>query len=267
MYSAMSTFIERLDSGPIMATQVIDWSCPVPFFGDVETARLATVGINPSNREFVNSSGDELNGVDRRLPTLNSLGRDSWSEVDGRQLREIVNACRRYFVTNPYDRWFRVLEQLLVGTSATFYGKRPTACHLDLIPYATAKKWGTLPLAEQRALLEASGDALGLLLRDSRIEVLVLNGASVVRHFNHLTERPLDMERMEAWSLPRADGAHIPGYAYSGVVETLGGVDLPSPIRVVGYNHNLQSSFGVTREVVANIGSWLAQVAKLEDVK
>jgi hypothetical protein len=28
-------------------------------------------------------------------------------------------------------------------------------------------------------------------------------------------------------------------------------------LRVVGYNHNLQSSFGVTSQVIADIGRWL----------
>lgn len=261
MYSAVTTFIERLDSGQIPHDQLLQWGCPVPFFGDAQTARLATVGINPSNREFVDVAGVELDGADRRLPTLSSLGRTTWADVDGEQLREIVNACRRYFVTNPYDRWFRVLEDIIRGTGATFYGRTPTACHLDLIPYATSTKWGSLRATEQRMLLEASGDALGLLLRDSAIEVLVLNGASVVRQFNLLIPEPLEPKLMEGWSLPRASGPNIPGYAYSGRIEEFGGVELATPVQVLGYNHNLQSSFGVTRDVVNNIGAWVAEQA------
>lgn len=263
MYSAMSTFIDRLDSGIVAGTSVIDWSCPVPFFGDLNTARIATVGINPSNLEFVDGFGQELKGSNRRLPTLNSLGREKWSEIDGGQLVEIVSACRGYFNANPYDRWFRVLEDMLRHTSTTFYGSKPGACHIDLVPYATAAKWGSLPPAERRKLLTATSDALGFLLRDSGIQLLVLNGRSVVQHFEGMANIKLTEHRMDSWSLPRGNGAHIPGFAYTGEVQVVGGVHLPTPIRVLGYNHNLQSSFGVTGAVVANIARWLGGEARM----
>lgn len=255
MYSTMTTLIDRLENGEM--SHVLDWGCPVPFFGDYSSASVATVGINPSNREFVNVSGVELADSERRLPTLNSLGRSSWAEVSGAQLVEIVNACRLYFMANPYDRWFQVLERLLSGT-ATFYGKNPSACHLDLIPYATEDKWGSLPPKDQRALLDGSQDALGKILRDSGIRTLILNGASVVREFDRLLDRPLTADAMEGWALPRSSGPNIPGYAYTGTIDELGGVELPEKVRVLGYNHNLQSSFGVTAEVVRNISLWLS---------
>lgn len=255
MYSTMTTLIERLESGEM--SQVLEWGCPVPFFGDYSSASVATVGINPSNREFVNVFGAELSDSERRLPTLSSLGRSSWAEVSGEQLVEIVNACRLYFTANPYVRWFQVLERLLSGT-ATFYGTNPSACHLDLIPYATEGKWGTLPPKERRALLNGSQDSLGLILRDSGIRTLILNGASVVREFDRLLDRPLSAEAMEGWALPRRSGPEIPGYAYTGTVNKLGGVELPRTVRVFGYNHNLQSSFGVTAEVVQKISLWLS---------
>lgn len=53
---------------------VLGWACPVPFFGHLESARLATVGINPSNLEFTTADRTELTGPPRRLPTLSSLG-------------------------------------------------------------------------------------------------------------------------------------------------------------------------------------------------
>lgn len=255
MYSTMTTLIERLENGEM--SQVLDWGCPVPFFGDYSSASVATVGINPSNREFVDVSGAELSDSERRLPTLNSLGRSSWAEVSGEQLVEIVNACRLYFMLNPYDRWFRVLERLFSGT-ATFYGTNPSACHLDLIPYATEGKWGNLPSKDQRALINGSQDALGLILQDSEIRTLILNGASVVREFDRLLDQPLTAEAMEGWALPRSSGPDITGYAYTGTINEIGGVALPEEVRVFGYNHNLQSSFGVTAEVIQEISLWLS---------
>jgi hypothetical protein len=115
-YSAMTAFIRELDSGRLADRNVLEWGCPVPFFGDVSRARIATVGINPSNREFVDDSGYELRGEAQRLPTLGSLGADSWAQVDAEGVRAIVGACRDYFRRNPYDRWFGVLERVLASS-------------------------------------------------------------------------------------------------------------------------------------------------------
>jgi hypothetical protein len=162
-----------------------------------------------------------------------------------------------YFHRNPYDRWFRVLEQVLAPSGFTFYGHQPTACHIDLFPFATADKWGALSSSEQRRLLDVSGDALGTLIRDSRLQVLILNGRSVVDHFELLAGVCLERCQIQSWSLPRSRGPAVAGVAYSGEVHEIGGVHLARSLRVVGYNHNLQSSFGVTSQVIADIGRWL----------
>ena len=36
---------------------VIEWACPVPFFGRAERARIASVGLNPSDKEFCDKQG------------------------------------------------------------------------------------------------------------------------------------------------------------------------------------------------------------------
>jgi hypothetical protein len=254
----MASFIDRLDSGRVDGTCVLDWSCPVPFFGDISNARIATVGINPSNREFVDNTGRELQDGERRLPTLRSLGLSRWSDVDAVQLRYILEACRTYFRRNPYDRWFAVLEQLLGETSMSFYGEGvPTACHVDLVPYATANKWGDLPVSEQTLLLNASSDVLGRLLYQSRLAVLILNGQSVVKTLQALTGLQLHATPMTTWALPRGARPPVTGVAYCGTINSIGGVPLSREIAVVGYNHNLQSSFGVTRHVISEIRQWL----------
>jgi len=261
VYSSMTTFVDRLDT--IRANSgVISWGCPIPFFGDLTSALVATVGINPSNREFVDVAGRALMGFDRRLPTLASLGINRWGEIDASHLNEIIEACRRYFERNPYDRWFRVLEQILEPSGLTFYGNQPTSCHVDLVPFATKEKWGTLSGFEQTQLLALGADALGRLLRDSSLDLLVLNGRSVVNHFEMMTDSNLSRTLMKSWSLPRDGGSPVKGVAYSGEISEMGGVDLGRSIRVVGYNHNLQSSFGVTSRVVSNIGRWLNSLYK-----
>jgi len=132
------------------------------------------------------------------------------------------------------------------------------ACHLDLIPYATATKWGDLTGKQRAVLLEYSGDALGTVLRESGVRLIVLNGRSVVDLFGAVTSVRFDVQHMARWSLPRKSTASVAGIAYSGVVSSIGGVELGRAIRVLGFNHNIQSSFGVTRLVSNAIRKWLA---------
>ena len=267
MYAILTTMVDRLDSGQFEDTRVLDWGCPIPFFGEVEHARIATVGINPSIREFADYDGTELTGLNRRFPTLTSLTTQQWGDVDASQVREIVNSCRRYFRHNPYDRWFRRLEQILTGMAASFYGMSTNpACHLDLVPYATSIKWGALPAAERRLLLSATCDEFGVLLRNTKIKTLVLNGRSVVTNFEQLIGRSLAAHRIEEWDLPRSRGKAVHGVAYTGSVESVGGIALDRAVMVVGYNHNLQSSFGVTTGLVRAIAAWIGNVSEVAKV-
>jgi hypothetical protein len=258
MLTALTTLIDRLDSAAMGATDVIRWGCPVPSFGDPSNARVATVGLNPSNREFVDKLGNELQGPFRRFHTLSSLCLASWSDVDARHLRLILESCRTYFHGNPYDTWFRRLDQVVSRAGASFYDPSCAACHLDLIPYATARKWTELSARQRASLLAVAADTLGLLLRDSPVRILILNGQSVVNQFQAIAGICLERQQMRTWSLSRRPKRDVTGIAYKGVVDTLSGIRLSHEVTVLGYNHNLQGSFGVTTEVIHAIRDWIA---------
>ncbi|HXM01976.1 MAG TPA: hypothetical protein VN939_05205, partial [Chthoniobacterales bacterium] len=162
MHATLATLIDRLSSPAVSGTDVISWGSPVPSFGDLSASRVATLGLNPSNREFVDESGDELQGPLRRFHTLKSLGLSSWEDADARHLHLILDSCRAYFLGNSYDRWFKRLDHVISGLNASFYGEKGTACHLDLIPYATSHKWTELTASQRSALLTVAGDTLGL---------------------------------------------------------------------------------------------------------
>jgi hypothetical protein len=262
MHSTLTTLIDRLDSSAVSGTNVIPWGCPVPSFGDLPSSRVATLGLNPSNREFVDELGNELQGASRRFHTLRSLGLTSWSDVDARHLRMILESCSTYFLGNPYDRWFKRLDQVVAGTRASYYNASHGACHLDLIPYATARKWTELSTQQRSSLLSVAGDTLGLLLRDSPVRILILNGRSVVEQFQQIADIYLERQEMPAWSLPRYLKPAVTGVAYRGMVDTLSGIGLGHKVLVLGFNHNLQSSFGVTTEVILAIRDWIARASK-----
>lgn len=257
MNATLSKLVERLEERSLLSAGVIPWSCPVPAFGDPELSSIATLGLNPSNREFVDENGAELEGDERRFETLRSLGLRRWSEASRSHLIKIAHSCKSYFSANPYDTWFRRLDYLLTGTEASYYGMLSGACHLDLIPYATAAKWGDLTGKQRTVLLDYSGDALGMLLRESNVKLIVLNGRSVVDLFETVTSARLNTQPMAKWSLPRKASPGVAGIAYSGIVTSIAGISLGRDIRVVGFNHNIQSSFGVTRMVTSAIREWL----------
>jgi hypothetical protein len=213
--------------------------------------------LNPSRREFVDEQGDELQGECRRFPTLDSLGLTCWSEVDAGHLHLILEDCRNYFFRNPYDRRFKKLDFVVGGAQASFYDASRSACHLDLIPYATSRKWTDLTVRQRSALLMIAGDSLGVLLRDAVVELLILNGQGVVNQFEEIAHVDLQRLEMREWSLPRRSGKNVRGVAYLGSVDVLGGVSLGRSVKILGFNHNLQSSYGVTSEVTKEVRHWV----------
>jgi hypothetical protein len=133
---------------------------------------------------------------------------------------------------------------------------------LDLVPFATGEKWSSLTSDTREKLVSLGAPSLVKTLQASDIRVLVLNGASVIRALERLLDVPLEVNEMSAWSLRRGSSPAVRGFAYSGVVSSIGGMGLGRELLVLGYNHNIQSSFGVTRTVVHEIGNWIARTAR-----
>lgn len=244
-------------------TSIIPWSSPIPSFGDLYTADVATVGLNPSNREFVDASGKELDGMQRRFHTLKSLGISKWSDAESSHKDLILDLCKNYFTRNPYD-WFKKMDYVISGTNRSYYFPSGRACHLDLIPYATMNKWADLSIKERTLLLEISGDTLGVLLRASPIQVLVLNGITVVENLKKISDVNFDIKKMQGWTLPRISGEGVLGYSYKGLLSNIAGLRLNRKVLVLGYNHNIQSSFGVTTKVLQAIRKWIAINANIK---
>lgn len=261
MQNTINMLLKQLNTRALSKAGVIPWSCPVPAFGDFTESKVATLGLNPSNREFVDMNGIELDGNARRFQTLQSLGLDRWSDATALHIRLIEESCRKYFANNPYDGWFRGLDHIISGASASYYNGPERACHLDLIPFATASKWTELTSQQRALLLELSGDSLGYLLQDSPIQVLVLNGRTVIDTLQKVSNTTFRQELIPEWTLPRRSGSGVLGYAYTGTVRKLAGIKLHREVYVLGFNHNIQSSFGVTNKVKAAIRDWVAKKA------
>ena len=113
-------------------------ACPVPFFGEIESAKplVFTIGSNPSDREFL-SSGKQV------VPSRFLDPSKHYKAYD------LFDACSRYFIVNPYKGWFGAkggakIEGFLnvINPAASYYGlQKRQAVHVDLIPFPTIAKY------------------------------------------------------------------------------------------------------------------------------
>jgi len=222
---------------------VVPGSRPVVAFGDPTRAEVATLGINPSVHEFV-EDGRLLAGDLRRLATLDALGAVDCSELTVEQVAAVVADCAAYFQQRPYRRWFDPLDKLLrAGTDASYYDG--SACHLDLVQWATDPTWSKLPGDVQQALLDDGVPHLRAQLSRENVRLVVLNGRQVLTQAEALGLADLT----EVGRLPvGATTCRL----YTG---TGGGV------RWLGWSTNLQSSWGVSAAFKQQLGAWLAEVS------
>jgi hypothetical protein len=251
---------EYLASGEPTRHGAIPWASPVPVFGMLARAQVATLGLNPSNLEFVNRYGEQLDDEERRFHSLSSLGLDHWALARPKDIQNVWKYCEDYFQRSPYDGWFRPLNRILSGLGVSYYDKSQPACHLDLVPYATSDKWSALTKNQRQGLGTIGTASLIQLLCASNVRVLILNGMSVVREFSNVLGMPLVPQEIPNWTLSNSKGG-VRGYAYELCISGIQGRSLGRDMIVLGYNHNIQSSFGVTNKVISEIAKWISTKA------
>jgi hypothetical protein len=123
--------VEPLRATVPHSSSVVLGSTPVVAFGECRSARVATLGLNPSRQEFLDQNGRELTGADRRFETLRSLGATRLEDAGDSTIRRVFDGCCGYFFRNPYRRWFDQLENIIRPLGASYYDG--SACHLDLV--------------------------------------------------------------------------------------------------------------------------------------
>jgi len=162
--------------------ELVEFSTPVVSFGYPKRARAATLGINPSSNEFQIGNGNKnpLKVGDKRLVDTLQFGTDKPKSLTRDQAVEVIKGCYNYFNVNPYD-WFEKLEQtILLPSGFSYYDN--TACHLDLVQWATDPVWQSIKdKTVTKALLDADQDFLEFQLKEYDFEVIFLNGATVMK--------------------------------------------------------------------------------------
>jgi hypothetical protein len=224
---------------------IIERSSPVLSFGDPLSADVATLGINPSRKEFYSTTGELLTGAKRRLATTESLGSIPGHSLTEDQARTVVAECNGYFARNSYG-WFNPLEALLnTATGASYYDR--SACHLDLVQWATEPVWGRLTDRAAAALLLEEGQTyLETLLARSNVHLVLLNGATVVNQLQHIGLARL----REVKRVPK-------GNATCRLLVGEG-----AGINYVAWSTNLQTSFGVSSEFKQRLAGEVRQLVE-----
>lgn len=207
-------------------------SLPVLFFGELWTARIATVGINPSRREYTDARGQELVGASRRFETLASLGATDRSLLTGAQCDRAIATMRAYFDPwKPRYSWFASLTRVVRGLGYD-YGQRQVA-HLDLVQEATDPTWSVLLAQRPReahALMERDTTFLHWQIDAFPVRTLVCNGRSAFECVVVITDARIaaqDRLARVTWSVALGRcGSH--------------------PVAVVGWNIPLSRPAGLT---------------------
>ena len=205
---------------PASPSTVAD-SLPVLFFGDVHSARTATVGLNPSPFEYVDESGRELEGGDRRFESLNSLAAPDRSRLSSSHVDRAIHRMITYFdqKSTVYEAWFGHLIRFLSGCGLSF--RKRTSVHLDLAQEATCPAWQRLKRTkpvEHQTLLERDSAFLKWQLNAFTFDTIFCNGRSVYKEVARLLgveSNPAETREthlLSWWIVPLADARVVVGW-------------------------------------------------------
>jgi len=169
--------IDRLRWPPVPAT--VKGSLPVLFFGDLEHARVATIGLNPSRQEYLSPNGKELEGPVRRFETLASLRATDRPSMTNAQCNQAIQTMSGYFgPTKPVYSWFQSLARVVEGLGASFVDG--SAAHLDLVQEATDPTWSSLPTPDREYLVARDLAFLRWKIEAFELRILVCTSATVL---------------------------------------------------------------------------------------
>ena len=156
---------------------VVPGSLPVVAQGDPNTARVATLTVNPSKLEFTTPKGIWLPPQYRRVESLRSLDVEDAGALTDEQVDAVVGRCYGYFKANPNRPAFAALNDLLTAVGAGSYYDG-TACHLHLAQWATNPVWSGLASAVREQLVAADVEFLRWQLRAAAVQRVLVNGAN-----------------------------------------------------------------------------------------
>jgi hypothetical protein len=201
-----TTLYERLRRAPAPAT--VPGTLPVLFFGDLFAAKVATVGLNPSDQEYLTKGGQMLAGPAQRFATLASLGAPDRASLTNAHCDEAIERMRDYYDEGKpvYGSWFNALSRVVDGFGVSFRDR--TAAHLDLLQESTSPVWSELPASEREALLAQDLPFLDWEIRRFPLKAVICTAKTVGVHVRNQLGVQVDEEGTLArikWWVGHAD--------------------------------------------------------------
>lgn len=239
---------ERLRRSP--SPYSVRGSLPVLFFGDLFAARIATVGLNPSDQEYTDAQGVLLGGDQQRFATLESLGAADRASLTDAQCDEAIDWMKRYFDAGKpeYGAYFRHLHHLLGGIGASLADG--TAVHLDLVQEATLPTWSDLRKtdpARHMRLLVADLPFLEWQIRTFPFDAVICTGRTVWDHVRAM----LDVTVEESGTM-----AHVTWWT--------GSADLDGRrVGIAGWNKPLHRATGLGSDPERKLGQVIHEMLEL----
>ena len=174
--------LQRIMKAPPIQEYITPGSTPVVAFGNPMTAKVATVGINPSSREFLDAKGNLLAEDNRRLADYQSLGIKSHTDITPDIAKRVLEESNSYFTRDEsVYQWFEPLQKYVLDPAGVSF-RDSSAAHLDLVQWSTAPVWGAIKDSKARDLLiQDDIRFLGEMLQAGSYRTLFMNGSTVVR--------------------------------------------------------------------------------------
>ena len=228
----------------------VSGSLPVLFFGDIDKATIATVGINPSYQEYLDPKGQPLPEGRRRFETLKSLDAPTRAALTDEQCERAISDMRSYFQPGKpvYNKWFGSLD--LVTQAMGYSYVKSEVVSLDLIQEATDPIWSDLKKKypnEVKELLAADLPFLRWQLATFPLLAVVCNGMTPLRCVCSLLDKPVSVD-----TIVRGQVGGKTWYATRGLVAS-------RALIIVGWNTPLTQPPGLTTADKANLGRQLRQ--------
>ena len=189
-YTIEERVIERATAIYPEIAELVPSSTPVVSFGYPNKAVVATLGINPSSNEFQVGNGNKalLALGSKRLVDMEVLGVDSPKQLNREQAVEVINGCYSYFSPQGKPlKWFDPLQLHVLDPINASYASG-TACHLDLVQWATDPVWQDKKMSKRskKILLENDKEFLKFQLSNYDFEYIFLNGSTVISQVEKL---------------------------------------------------------------------------------
>jgi hypothetical protein len=231
-------------------SEIIPGSTPVISFGDFTRAQIATIGINPSTKEFLTGGKSPkliVGKGKKRLEDFESLEINDYGQITSEKADAVWRGCQEYFQRNPYH-WFSHFAPVLSAAGASYADG--SATHLDLTQWATRPVWSSLSNETRSLLLSEDLDFFIWQNSQPNIKLRLINGRTVLNQvtdldiFDLIEEEPLEIHTttgINKCQMYQGTGSHGE--------------------RVLGWSVNIQSMRGsnALKEAAAEkIGRWVA---------